>query len=587
MPLALLFWLQARPLSKTVIAVAALLFVLAIVLVVYFVRKLRASSKTEDDWSMSRSSLFVERPPAQVAGDVTTEAETPDMPGPAATELSETRLLASDAAVVEPHLSAAPPEPTRTAEMTALPEPEPIHEPAPEPTSDAAPAATELLTAPQPEPPARDERRTQVFSSPPPPREERKTEVLSSYPAEPVAAPEETFTSAPVTSEVTDAVTSGAATGDAPPFDEDVWAGLEKVEPPSVSDATRELRSPAAPITPPAHLDEPPRTARVEQAPPRAPFTPPIVEPLGQPRAPFEPPTINPITPREQTALLGSRKESASVRPSLDATDEPTRPSAERPGATERQHEMHRLTVPLYSDHTPSRDREADIEAMPEPNEPAGDRSWDDAALAQASAVRSASQPAGNVLGLPMEMSRAPLVLGTPVKSREEIGIGSLTDYGRVDKEGGRGGLIALALALLIFGGAALAYFFVPSVHDRVSTWIARARGLEPSDPLLAKPMVMIFPSRTPETDKNTVHAKGAVQNISNDTLENLSLEVQLNRSSGEAEMLNIPVTPTQLAPNDQGTYAFDYEAKGVLSYTIKRMFINGKESRFTAPGQK
>jgi hypothetical protein len=51
--------------------------------------------------------------------------------------------------------------------------------------------------------------------------------------------------------------------------------------------------------------------------------------------------------------------------------------------------------------------------------------------------------------------------------------------------------------------------------------------------------------------------------------------------------MLNIPVTPAQLAPNDQGAYAFDYEAKGVLSYTIKRLFINGKESRFTAPGQK
>jgi hypothetical protein len=546
--LALLFWLQSQPLSKTVIAVAALLFVLAIVAVVYFVRKLRASSKSDDDWSMTRSSLFVE-PPSQAAADAPRGASTADAHEAVEARPDETRLLASDVVSAEARRNlappAAPPEPTRTAEMTALPESEP----------ETAPPATELLSAAQPEPPARDERRTQIFSSPPPTREERKTEVLSSYQPEPVTAPEEVITDAPATSDAAGDVVSDATTN-APPFDEEVWTGLDKIEPPPAPDATRELRSPASSVEPQADIDEPLGSARVEQAPPRAPFTPPTVEPLSQARAPFEPPTITPI---------------------------------EKPAAAERnQHrESPKLTVPLYSDSAPRRDRLDDIPATPEPDERTAERAWDDAALAQASHARSVSQPAGNVLGLPMEMSRAPLVLGTPVKSREEIGIGSLTGYGRVDKEGGRGGLIALALALLIFGGAAAAYFFVPSVHDRVNAWVARARGLEPSDPLLAKPMAMIFPSRTPETDKNTVHAKGAVQNISSDTLENLSLEVQLNKSNGETEMLNIPVTPAQLAPNDQGAYAFDYEAKGVLSYTIKRLFINGKESRFTAPGQK
>src|SRR5205085_7004809 len=142
------------------------------------------------------------------------------------------------------------------------------------------------------------------------------------------------------------------------------------------------------------------------------------------------------------------------VKRNLDVPDEPTRPSAERPAAADRHHEPHRLTVPLYSDRAPRRDHRDDITARSESSEAAGERAWDDAALAQASQARSASQPAGNVLGLPMEMSRAPLVLGTPVKSREEIGLGSLTGYGRVDKEGGRGGLIALALVLLVFGGA-------------------------------------------------------------------------------------------------------------------------------------
>src|SRR5438105_9180815 len=107
MSLAMLFWLQAQPLSKTVIAVAALLFVLAIVLVVYFVRKLRANSKTDDDWSMTRSSLFVEPSPAQTPAVAATDAGandagTTDAPEPVETEPGKTRLLASDAVEAEP-----------------------------------------------------------------------------------------------------------------------------------------------------------------------------------------------------------------------------------------------------------------------------------------------------------------------------------------------------------------------------------------------------------------------------------------------------------------------------------------------------
>src|SRR5690349_1959552 len=110
--LALLFWLQSRPLSKTVIAIAGLLFVLAIVAVVYFVRKLRSSSKSDDDWSMTRSSLFVERP--QAASDVATDAATDlgatdtnaaDPHESVETGPDHTRLLASDGVNAEPRLN--------------------------------------------------------------------------------------------------------------------------------------------------------------------------------------------------------------------------------------------------------------------------------------------------------------------------------------------------------------------------------------------------------------------------------------------------------------------------------------------------
>lgn len=565
MVLVSLVWLQAAPLSKTVIAVASLLFVLAIVLVVYFVRKLRAGSKVDEDWTLSRSSLFVE-PPKESDAEPAPATEMLATPEPIEAMPGETRLLASDGLAAEPP---APAGPAPTLEIAAPPK-----------TSEAPPA-TELLVSRDPTPPARDERHTQLFSSPPPLRKERATEVLSSLPPEapePVRAPQ-----APVA----DAPTADLAT----PFDEEVWAGLDApspAAPPPPSDATRELRSPAA--VPPPPTNEPLSTARVEQRPPRAPFEPPIVEPLHQQRAAFEPPVINPITPREQTALLGAQP--PADRDSY-ATDAPPRPPADRPAAAQRdaysQPPPPEPTAPLYSD-SPGRDeRLAGLPTprVPERDRPDGGQLWDAASVAPAGRASSAHKPAGAVLGLPREMSQAPLVLGTPAKSREEIGIGSLTGYGKVDKEGGRGGFIALVVALVIFGGAALAYFFVPAVHDRVNERIARARGLDPNEQNSTQPKAMIFPSNTPETDKNTVHAKGAVQNISSETLENLTLEVQLNKSGGETSMLSVSVTPAQLGPNEQGAYNFDYDGKGVTSYTIKRLLSNNKETRFSAPGLK
>ncbi|HJQ24535.1 MAG TPA: hypothetical protein VKA60_11515 [Blastocatellia bacterium] len=526
-----LIWLQSAPLSKTTIAIASLVFVLAIILLVYFVRKLRASSKVEEDWSLTRSSLFVEKPSEQFATEAT-PAEEESAPQPVVAA-SETRLLASEPLDTEaPAAEVAPPAPISqpgTIEMAAPPKPVETP-PAPEPQADL--------------PPARDERRTQFFSSPTlPPRAPRPTEVLSSPPPAPPVAAEEEIAAPPATSETT-------------PFDEGVWAGISESKPPQADEATHELRSPAAPpVAPSPDVVEPLAAARVEQRAPRAPFEPPAVEPLRQSREPFEPPVINPLTPREQTALLGARPGAASEEP-----------PAERPSAkSDLPYEAPRAepTVPLYSDRAPRRDQAVEVSA------------------------RSAHRPAGAVLGLPVESGGGPLVLGTPAKPREEIGIGSLTDYGKVDKEGGRGGLIVLAIALLLFGGAALAYFFVPSVHDRANTWIARARGVDPNEATSSQPKAMIFPARAPASDKNLVHATGNVQNISNEALENLALDVQLNKSGGDTEMINVQVTPSPLAPNDQGNYAFDYDGKGVLSYTIKRLSSNGKEVRFTAPGQK
>jgi len=289
-----LIWMQSQPLSKTVIVVASLLFVLAIVLLVYFLRKLKASSKTDEDWNLTRSSLFVEPAAEASVADATHATErlaTPEPDEPA------TRQRVSEALDAEPQIIDTPP--------TIPPEPPA----APEPT--AAPPATELSAT---TPPARDERRTQLFSSSPPPRQAGATEMLSSLPSEPIIAP---------------------ATDEATPFDAGVWDGLEEAQPPATSAVTHELRSPAAPPLAPPEAAEPPLTARVDQRPPRAAFEPLVVEPIRPPREPFEPPVINPITPREQTALLGTRSEATPATPDRYSPDEPTRAAAEKPSAAE------------------------------------------------------------------------------------------------------------------------------------------------------------------------------------------------------------------------------------------------------------
>src|SRR6185295_2168940 len=254
-----LIWMQSQPLSKTVIAVASLLFVLAIVLLVFFLRKLKASSKTDEDWSLTRSSLFVEPPAEASVADATYENETPAPSEPDEATPGATRLLVSDALDAEPRAGDSvrgfTPEPLPASEIATPPA-----------TSETPPAPAPPVTTP-PAPPARDERGTQLFSSSSPPREARATEILSSLPPEPIIAPEEIVADTP-------------ATDEAMPFDEDVWAGLEEAQPPATNAMTHELRSPAAPPLEPPSETAPLSAARVEQRPPRAPFESPAVEPL-------------------------------------------------------------------------------------------------------------------------------------------------------------------------------------------------------------------------------------------------------------------------------------------------------------------
>jgi hypothetical protein len=170
--------------------------------------------------------------------------------------------------------------------------------------------------------------------------------------------------------------------------------------------------------------------------------------------------------------------------------------------------------------------------------------------------------------------------------------LGSLANYGKSGDatESGRGGTWVLVIVIVVLVGALGSYFAIPSVKARVDGWVARARGQDPAQTALAtqNPRAMIFPSRTPEIVKNSVMARGAVDNISDAPLDSLTVElVMLMRDGSTGETRTVPVTPQTLAPRERGIYEFEYDRTQFIGYRIGRLLSNGSEVKFATPRQK
>ncbi len=376
-----------------------------------------------------------------------------------------------------------------------------------------------------------------IQPAPPPPveplREERLTQVLASpSPIEPISKSE--------------------AEHEHAAFDEEVWAGLE-VEEPSPAGGQAGETAPLPSVAEAAHM------ARVDERSHREPFEPPRIERVLH-REPYEPPRIEPLTPREQTAATRELRSSAAA-PTPAPRDEAKK--------------------------TPARDtmifgaQPSDRDARPLTAEPMVAASGRIAEPSVAGA-RSYRAPAGSILGLPAEASHAPLILGEPVRSVSEAGIGSLTNYGKdLSPKAGRSGTIALLIVVVLLGGALLVYLLVPSVHSRVGAYIGRIRGTDTQTS--TKQKAQIFTSFRQEGNK----AKGAIDNISDEPLENLEVEISLQHG-GDAtpEIRRATVAPNPLPPNTRGTFEFEYDGKRDSGGKILRLLSNGSEIKFRAPNQ-
>jgi hypothetical protein len=101
-------------------------------------------------------------------------------------------------------------------------------------------------------------------------------------------------------------------------------------------------------------------------------------------------------------------------------------------------------------------------------------------------------------------------------------------------------------------------------------------------------PKAVIYPRFNSEVIKNQVKIKGAVDNIWNEPLENLTVEVSLVRAGDQTpQVVNVGVMPNTLPPNQRGTFDFEYDGKrdtGFTGYKITKLLSNGNEVRFTSP---
>ncbi|MEW6126098.1 MAG: hypothetical protein AB1757_03465 [Acidobacteriota bacterium] len=381
-------------------------------------------------------------------------------------------------------------------------------------------------------------------------------------------APDETLilssSSAPPAVDETAMLTSAPepeiAANEETPFSDEVWEEL-KAEPTSTLTSERQ-----APVTTQYAAFEDSATkplasviseasARVEPPAAQENFTPPRPR-----REPFEPPRIEPLIPQSEPA----------PSPAQTRTIAPLRTKETRIDREPVFENAKPQPVPVFNPQTEV------VTAHPKAD-------WHPAPANR--------KVAGAVLGLPVEASDAPLVIGKPVIAEEEIGVTGFTHYGEPTDTGdtSRGGLITFLIVLLIMGGGVAAYFKIPSFHNRVDAVLARLRTGQAPAPAVETPRAQIIPSRNPEVNKNIVKARGAVLNISQETLEELSVEITFYRGENPIEVRQVAITPATLEPSQQGTYEFEYDGSksgGFARYSVTKLLGKNGEIKFTSAKQ-
>ncbi len=524
--------LQAGRVSWVVWTVAIVLFLAGVSMLIYFRKRLRKSEQEpEEDWTLSQRSLLSTAAPVQAVAP-----EARDLAADAEEIATTVDAPDQEAQPVGTSLlgSQSAPEPSTTvglgSEATEAP-PHPREREVVETQQLATPVTEEITSATEYVTALRETVSKESLAESPGsvPSEPRATEVLRS------ASP---LPTAPAADEAT-------------LFDDDVWAEIEK------SQQAAPLASQAAPpqvALPEATIGESPLpSARLD--------APSSVAPLhlvsSERRSTFEPPTIEPLSVQEQEV----------VAPPTRSLDRPTT-LTDRPGGDDRE-EPRSLPPTRIEEPRPLVAASHSVSLSPD------------------------RKVAGGVLGLPVGQLDKPLILGTPIRHQEDIGVVGFSGYGKdTDREGGRWGTITLGVVILAITASVLAYLFIPSFHTRVDGWLDRVRQFanrQPGQSAQPEPFkAQIFPVYKTEIVKEIAKARGTVVNISNETLSGLVIEIKLFKiGEAEPELRTVQLTPPELAPGQQGDYEFEYSIKQYNQYVISKLKSEAGEVKFSSPPRR
>jgi len=143
--------------------------------------------------------------------------------------------------------------------------------------------------------------------------------------------------------------------------------------------------------------------------------------------------------------------------------------------------------------------------------------------------------------------------------------------------------LVGMLCAVLLTGAVFGGYIYLRKRHERQ---VAAAVALETTKK--AKPKVEVFVDEATINGKNTLLG-GTVHNISNESLRNLAVELQLRRrTGGGVEARTVTPEATDLAPDGTTRYRLELLAADYVSATFSHVLAgdNGTQVAFRAfPG--
>ena len=157
------------------------------------------------------------------------------------------------------------------------------------------------------------------------------------------------------------------------------------------------------------------------------------------------------------------------------------------------------------------------------------------------------------------------------------------------EEKGAMGRKLIAALLALAFTATVLAgYLYFRNRHARQSLAGAQSRVVSSAPKGPAKAHILIDEAML--KGGQTIIG-GLVKNISQETLSGLAVDLELKRrTGGTSERMTVPLTPAQLQPSQEGSYALKVPAQHFSSVRLVSLTSEPNATQLvftTGPGQK